>query len=69
MLKNFTDIAITYYQFLSNFDNDNDIIVNAFGDIMQIVRIMTSDYTNRVNSNSSIKKKRKKTEKQKQKWK
>ena len=56
MLKNFTDIAITYYQFLSNFDNDNDIIVNAFGDIMQIVRIMTSDHTNRVNANASKKK-------------
>lgn len=53
MLKNLTDIAITYYQFLCHFDNDNDIIVNAFGDIMQIVRMMTSDYTNRVNSNGN----------------
>ena len=54
MLRNFTDIAIKYYLFLKQFDNDNDIIVTAFGDIMQIVRIMTSDHTNRVNSNNVI---------------
>eukprot|EP01083_Nonionella_stella_P064768 169114_1 len=54
MLRNFTDIAITYYQFLSNFDSaSDDIIVTAFGDIMQIVRMMTSDHTNRVNSNAN----------------
>merc|ERR1712150_191135 len=54
MLRNFTDIAIKYYTFLKQFDNDSDIIVSAFGDIMQIVRIMTSDHTNRVNSNNVI---------------
>ena len=50
MLKAFTEIAITYYQFLAQFDSDNDVIVTAFGDIMQIVRIMTADHTKRARS-------------------
>lgn len=53
MLKSFTEIAITYFQFLAQFDSDNDVIVTAFGDIMQIVRIMTADHTKRVNANGA----------------
>lgn len=57
VLKQFTDYAIAYHQYLqSNVDTaDNDIIVVAFGQVMQIIRDMTADHTNRSISQKLIK--------------
>ena len=43
LLRSLTDVAMAYYDFLRQFDSDNDVIVSCFGDMMQIVRIMTAD--------------------------